>query len=53
LELSALAAYKLYKDEDVPAGGIITGIGKIRGYVCFFLLVYCQGAFTNYVDKTR
>lgn len=34
LELSALAAYKLYKDEDVPAGGIITGIGKIRGRDC-------------------
>ena len=44
---------KLYKEEDVPAAaGIITGIVKIRGYVCF-LLVYCQGAFTNYVDKTR
>merc|ERR1719367_621708 len=34
LELSQLAAYKLYKDEDVPAGGIITGIGKIRGRDC-------------------
>jgi len=34
LELSALAAFKLYKDEDVPAGGIITGIGKIRGRDC-------------------
>merc|ERR1719225_326539 len=34
LELSQLAAFKLYKDEDVPAGGIITGIGKIRGRQC-------------------
>jgi len=34
LELSPLAAFKLYKDEDVPAGGIITGIGKIRGRDC-------------------
>ena len=31
LELSQLAAFKLYGDEDVPAGGIITGIGSVRG----------------------
>ena len=31
LELSQLAAFKLYGQEEVPAGGIITGIGKIRG----------------------
>lgn len=34
LELSQLAAYKLYGDEDVPAGGIITGIGRVRGREC-------------------
>merc|ERR1719225_470953 len=34
LELSQLAAFKLYKDEDVPAGGIITGIGHVRGRQC-------------------
>merc|ERR1719220_610466 len=34
LELSALAAFKLYGSEDVPAGGIITGIGKVRGRDC-------------------
>merc|ERR1712223_1499473 len=34
LELSQLAAFKLYGDENVPAGGIITGIGKIRGRDC-------------------
>merc|ERR1712241_34764 len=34
LELSQLAAFKLYGDEDVPAGGIITGIGKVRGRDC-------------------
>jgi len=32
LELSQLAGYKLYHDE-VPAGGIITGIGNVQGYV--------------------
>jgi len=35
LELSALAGYQLYKEgdkwDDVPAGGIITGIGKVEG----------------------
>jgi 3-methylcrotonyl-CoA carboxylase beta subunit len=31
LELSQLAGYELYKGEDVPAGGIITGIGRVSG----------------------
>lgn len=30
LELSQLAGYELYK-EDVPCGGIVTGIGRISG----------------------
>jgi 3-methylcrotonyl-CoA carboxylase beta subunit len=30
LELSQTAGYKLY-DDDVPSGGIITGIGRIQG----------------------
>jgi len=34
LEFSQLAAYKLYGEEEVPAGGIITGIGKVRGREC-------------------
>jgi len=33
LELSQLAAYKLYGEEEVPAGGIITGIGRVLGSV--------------------
>lgn len=31
LELGQLAGYQLYGKEDVPAGGIITGIGKVSG----------------------
>jgi 3-methylcrotonyl-CoA carboxylase beta subunit len=31
LELSQLAGYLLYEDDDVPAAGIITGIGQIEG----------------------
>uniref|UniRef100_A0A9L0TDA8 Methylcrotonyl-CoA carboxylase subunit 2 n=1 Tax=Equus caballus TaxID=9796 RepID=A0A9L0TDA8_HORSE len=31
LELSQFAGYQLYGDEEVPAGGIITGIGRVSG----------------------
>ncbi|RPB05251.1 carboxyl transferase [Choiromyces venosus 120613-1] len=34
LELSPLAGYQLYPGEDVPAGGIITGIGRVSGVEC-------------------
>eukprot|EP00128_Syssomonas_multiformis_P007736 Colp12_sorted_trinity150504_noHs@35900 len=33
MELSQLAGYDLY-DEEVPAGGIITGIGRVSGVEC-------------------
>ena len=33
LELSALAAYNVY-GEDVPAAGVITGIGRVSGQEC-------------------
>lgn len=31
LEFSQLAGYELYDREEVPAGGIITGIGRVEG----------------------
>lgn len=34
LELSQLAAYDMYGDDQVPAAGIITGIGKIHNKLC-------------------
>ncbi|KAG5975244.1 hypothetical protein E4U55_007782 [Claviceps digitariae] len=34
LELSPLAGYNLYPEADVPAGGIITGIGVVEGVRC-------------------
>lgn len=37
LELSALAGYKVYHDE-VPAGGIITGIGRVMGQDCMLVV---------------
>ncbi|KAI8930180.1 carboxyl transferase [Entophlyctis helioformis] len=36
LELSQFAGYKLY-EEDVPAGGIITGIGRVSGIECMIV----------------
>lgn len=36
LELSLLAGFDLYTD-DIPAGGIITGIGKIHGIDCMIV----------------
>eukprot|EP01006_Ploeotia_vitrea_P045514 TRINITY_DN66947_c7_g7_i3.p1 TRINITY_DN66947_c7_g7~~TRINITY_DN66947_c7_g7_i3.p1 ORF type:complete len:553 (+),score=325.25 TRINITY_DN66947_c7_g7_i3:195-1853(+) len=34
LELSPLAGWELYEGEDVPSGGIITGIGRVQGTEC-------------------
>ncbi len=31
LELSALAGFRLYDNEEVPAGGLVTGVGRISG----------------------
>ncbi|MCH2549502.1 MAG: methylcrotonoyl-CoA carboxylase [Alphaproteobacteria bacterium] len=37
LEFSQLAGYDLY-DDDIPAGGIITGIGRISGRECLVVV---------------
>lgn len=37
LELSQLAGYELYGKENVPAGGIITGIGRVSGRECMIV----------------
>jgi 3-methylcrotonyl-CoA carboxylase beta subunit len=37
LELSPLAGYNLYPNEDVPAGGIITGVGTVQGVSCMIV----------------
>lgn len=31
LELSQIAGYKMYNSHELPAGGIVTGIGRISG----------------------
>lgn len=37
LELSQLAAYKVYGSEEVPAAGIVTGIGRVVGIECMII----------------
>ncbi|KAJ5536724.1 methylcrotonoyl-CoA carboxylase beta chain [Penicillium frequentans] len=37
LELSPLAGHGVYEGEDVPAGGIITGIGTVEGINCMIV----------------
>ncbi|XP_042307449.1 methylcrotonoyl-CoA carboxylase beta chain, mitochondrial isoform X2 [Sceloporus undulatus] len=37
LEFSQFAGYQLYGQEDVPAGGIITGIGRVSGIECLII----------------
>ncbi|CEL02972.1 Putative Propionyl-CoA carboxylase beta chain [Aspergillus calidoustus] len=37
LELSQLAGHEVYPGEDVPAGGIITGIGTVEGVTCMIV----------------
>ncbi|MCW8884632.1 MAG: methylcrotonoyl-CoA carboxylase [Motiliproteus sp.] len=37
LELSQLAGYELYKDEEYAAGGVITGIGRVNGQECMIV----------------
>lgn len=37
LELSQLAAYKVYGKDNVPAAGIITGIGRVCGTECMIV----------------
>lgn len=34
MEFSQLAGYNLYDKEEVPAGGIITGMGVVSGRLC-------------------
>ncbi|KAH0946714.1 hypothetical protein HN011_000523 [Eciton burchellii] len=37
LELSQLAGYEMYDKEEVPAGGIITGIGRVESTECMII----------------
>jgi 3-methylcrotonyl-CoA carboxylase beta subunit len=36
IELSSLAAYKVYED-DIPGAGMVTGIGRVHGIECLFV----------------
>ncbi|KAI5299215.1 Methylcrotonoyl-CoA carboxylase beta chain, mitochondrial [Ascosphaera atra] len=41
LELSPLAGYELYTGEEVPSGGIVTGIGCVSGVTCMIVANDC------------
>ena len=34
LEFSQLAGYEMYDEDEVPAGGVVTGIGRVSGIEC-------------------
>lgn len=38
LELSQLAAWEMYGQEEVPAAGIITGVGRVSGLECMIIV---------------
>lgn len=37
MELSPLAGHELYPEAEVPAGGIITGVGVVEGVTCMIV----------------
>lgn len=37
LEIAPLAAWDLYEDEEVPAAGVVVGIGRVSGRECLIL----------------
>lgn len=37
LEISPLAGYDVYPGEDVPAGGVIAGVGTVQGVSCMLV----------------
>lgn len=37
LEVAPLAGYQLYEGADIPAGGVIAGIGRVSGVECMIV----------------
>lgn len=50
LELSALAGHDMYPGDDVPAGGIVTGIGTVEGVMCMIVANDSTYVFTKLAD---
>ncbi|KAM4049213.1 methylcrotonoyl-CoA carboxylase beta chain, mitochondrial [Anomaloglossus baeobatrachus] len=56
LEFSQFAGYQLYGNEEVPAGGLITGIGRVSGLLSWYTGVYYAtilGDFNDDIDHNR
>ncbi|KAL8717222.1 MAG: hypothetical protein Q9225_005519 [Loekoesia sp. 1 TL-2023] len=51
LELSALAGHEVYPGEDVPAGGIITGVGTVQGVQCMVVANDSTSLLINKIAK--
>ena len=51
LEISPLAGYNVYLGEDVPAGGVIAGIGTVQGITC--MLVANDSTYERGGDSVR
>ena len=50
MELSALAGHELYEGEEVPAGGIVTGIGTVEGTMC--MIVANDSTYVSHQSKS-
>ena len=37
MEVAPLAGYELYEGEDIAAGGVIAGIGRVSGVECMVI----------------
>ena len=48
IEFSTLAGFQIYKDE-IPAGGIITGIGIVEGHFC----IIQNGGIETHIDMAK
>ena len=37
LEVSPLAGYNVYPGENIPAGGVVAGVGTVQGVTCMLV----------------
>ena len=51
LELSSLAGHEMYGSDEVPAGGIITGVGTVQGVSC--MIVANDSTYMNFSPCSR
>ena len=52
LELSSLAGHEMYGADEVPAGGIITGVGTVQGVSCMIVANDSTYIGHNFLNRT-